>query len=83
MKKYYFVNFMVVGKESGERVTHMSVMATDEDYFPILRAKTKIKVVFDRDMGQETNVVINNFQEVSKESFEEFHGGVVTDFAEL
>lgn len=83
MKKYYFVNFTVVGKGSGEGFTHMAVMATDEVYFPILRAKNKIKAVFDRDMGQETNVIINNFQEVPKESFEEFHGGEESDFGEL
>lgn len=83
MKKYYFVNFTVVIKENNQSFTHMSVLSTEKGFFPILQAKNKIKAVFDKDIGQDTNVIINNLQEVTKESFDEFHKDYISDFAEL
>jgi hypothetical protein len=61
----------------------MSVLSTDTDFFPIIKAKNKIKEIFDKDIWQETNIVFNNFIKVSKESFYEFHGDSISDFAEL
>lgn len=83
MKKYYFVNFTLVINSTHQSFTHMSVLSTDKDFFPILEATKRIKMVFDKDVGQETNIIFNNFQEVSKESFDEFHNGNPSDFAEL
>lgn len=73
MKKYFFVNFTVVIKANGQSFTHMSVISTDKNFFPILEAKEKIIEAFNKDIGQATNVIINNFQEVTEESFDEFH----------
>jgi hypothetical protein len=61
----------------------MSVLSTAEKFFPILRAKNRIKAVFDEDIGQETNIIFNNILEVTKESFYEFHKNSMSDFAEL
>ncbi|KKU80020.1 MAG: hypothetical protein UY05_C0016G0007 [Candidatus Peregrinibacteria bacterium GW2011_GWA2_47_7] len=83
MKNYYFVNFTVVVNSSHQSFTHMSVLSTEKDFFPILQAKNKIKVAFDKDIGQDTNVIFNNFKEVKKENFDEFHGNSIADFAEL
>lgn len=83
MKKYYFVNFTLVINTTHQHFSHMSVLSTDKNFFPILEAKNKIKAVFDKDAGQETNIIINNFQEVTKESFDEFHNGAPSEFAEL
>lgn len=83
MKKYYFVNFTVVIKSNHKSFTHMSVLSTNDDFFPILHAKNKIKEMFDKDIGQETNIIFNNFQEVSQKSFNEFHKDFISDFAEL
>lgn len=83
MKKYYFVNFTVAIDANHQSFTHMSVLSTEKGFFPTLQAKNKIKAIFDKDIGQETNVIINNFQEVTKESFDEFHNNFISDFAEL
>jgi hypothetical protein len=83
MEKYYFVNFTVVINSNNQKFIHMSVLSTTESFFPIMQAKNKIKEIFDKDIGEETNVILNNFKEVSKESFDEFHKFSMSDFAEL
>ncbi|KKQ69980.1 MAG: hypothetical protein UT33_C0019G0002 [Candidatus Peregrinibacteria bacterium GW2011_GWC2_39_14] len=83
MKKYYFVNFTVVIALSDQKFMHMSILSTDKAFFPIIQAKNNIKETFDKDIGQETNIIFNNFQEVPKESFDEFHNGFISEFAEL
>lgn len=81
MKKYFFVNFTVVIKANSQSFNHMSVLSTDKSFFPILKAKEKIMAAFNKDIGQATNVIINNFQEVTKESFDEFYKDSKPDFA--
>lgn len=83
MKKYFFVNFTVVIKSNHQSFNHMSIISTDKSFFPIIEASKKIMTAFDKDIGQETNVIINNFQEVTKESFDEFHKDAKPDFAEI
>ena len=70
MKKYFFINFTVFIISNSKSYIHMSVLSTDKDFFPILEARNKIKKSFDKDIWGETNIVINNFQEVWKEKFE-------------
>ncbi|MBP9718604.1 hypothetical protein KBD59_04910 [Candidatus Gracilibacteria bacterium] len=77
------MNFTVVTNSDRQSFMHMSVLSTEKSFLPILHAKTQIKAAFDKDIGQETNIIINNFQEVTKESFDEFHKDAIPDFAEL
>lgn len=48
MKKYYFVNFILCVDD--KNFTHMSILSTEENFFPVLKAKTKIKAVFDKEI---------------------------------
>jgi hypothetical protein len=50
MKKYYYVNFTVFIKSTNQSFIHMSVLSTDTDFFPIIKAKNKIKEIFDKDI---------------------------------
>lgn len=79
--KYYFLNYNVV-VQSWIKYTHMTILSTHESFFPILKAKNRLKLIFDKEIGENTNIIINNFQEVIKECFYEFHNNELSVFTE-
>lgn len=83
MKKYYFVYFLVFLIKDNQRMEHMSVISTNKEFFPIIEVKEMIRDTFESETGNPVNIIIQNFIEVTKDSFDEFHKGNPQKFSEL